>query len=119
LVITLPDAPPRAPNPSDQHPRLCRHRRLDDQQVKLALHIMSGEGWMGLVYVIVHCIELGGAPFGEGMRSLSVASEERAFGPPRELPPVWPDCIDLFQHDEVGAVSLAGLPISDWAGMPD
>jgi hypothetical protein len=44
-------------------------------------------GWM---------IELSGALLGEGKRGLSGASEERAFGPPHELPPVWPDCID--QH---------------------
>jgi hypothetical protein len=101
LAIKASNTAGVAPNPSDQHPRLCRHCRLDDEQVKLALHdITSREERIGLVYVIVHGIEFSGAALGECVRSLSVASEERAFGSPHELPPVRPHCIDLFQHDE-------------------
>jgi hypothetical protein len=70
LVITLPDGPASRPI-----------------QVTSILAYAGIAGWM---------IELSGALLGEGMRGLSGASEERAFGPPHELPPVWPDCID--QH---------------------
>jgi hypothetical protein len=79
----------RAPRLIPQHRRLRRHRRLDDEQVKLALQeIASREEWVGIVCVIIDRIVFSGEAFGEGVGGLSVTCEQRSLGSRHELSPV-------------------------------